>query len=159
MNIRHSFFAAAMVTAGWLVLPATVQAAAFTPGASTLVQEKSSLIETVQGRGRAVRGGGAARGAAVRGGGRGRAAVNVNRRTNVNVNRSVNVNRRVYINRPYQGRYWRPGVGWAVGSVVAVGALSAAAAAAYAPPPPNPAYCWYYTDPSYTIGYWAECTQ
>jgi len=34
---------------------------------------------------------------------------------------------------------------------------SAAAAAAYAPPPPAPDLCWYYSDPSYRVGYWAEC--
>jgi len=59
--------------------------------------------------------------------------------------------------RPWRGRYWRPGVGWAVGSIVAIGALSAAAAAAYAPPPPGPGLCWYYTDPSFRVGYWAAC--
>lgn len=59
--------------------------------------------------------------------------------------------------RPYYGRYWRPGVGWAVGSVVALGVLGAAAAAAYAPPPPDPGACWYYTDPSQTQGYWDAC--
>jgi hypothetical protein len=62
-----------------------------------------------------------------------------------------------YLHRPWTGRYWRPGVGWVTGSVVAVGVLSAAAAAAYAPPPPAPGYCWYYTDPSYRAGYWALC--
>jgi hypothetical protein len=62
-----------------------------------------------------------------------------------------------YLHRPWTGRYWRPGVGWVTGSVVAVGVLTAAAAAAYAPPPPAPGYCWYYTDPSYRAGYWALC--
>jgi hypothetical protein len=62
-----------------------------------------------------------------------------------------------YVHRPWRGRYWRPGVGWAVGSVVAIGVLAAAAAAAYAPPPPGPGYCWYYTDPTYRAGYWAAC--
>jgi hypothetical protein len=38
-----------------------------------------------------------------------------------------------------------------------IGALSAAAAAAYAPPPPAPGLCWYYSDPSYRVGYWAAC--
>jgi hypothetical protein len=57
-----------------------------------------------------------------------------------------------YVHRPWRGRYWRPGVGWAVGSVVAVGVLTAAAAAAYAPPP-APGLCWYYTDPGYRAGY------
>jgi len=59
--------------------------------------------------------------------------------------------------RPWRGRYWRPGVGWAVGSIAIIGALSAAAAAAYAPPPPAPGLCWYYSDPSYRVGYWAAC--
>jgi hypothetical protein len=62
-----------------------------------------------------------------------------------------------YVHRPWRRRYWCPGIGWAVGSVVAVGVLTAAAAAAYAPPPPAPGLCWYYTDPGYRAGYWAEC--
>jgi hypothetical protein len=62
-----------------------------------------------------------------------------------------------YVHRPWTGRYWRPGIGWVTGSVVAVGVLTATAAAAYAPPPPAPGYCWYYTDPSYRTGYWALC--
>jgi len=62
-----------------------------------------------------------------------------------------------YLHRPHRVRYWRPGVGWAVGSIVAVGVLSAAAAAAYAPPPPADGLCWFYTDPTYRAGYWAAC--
>jgi hypothetical protein len=57
----------------------------------------------------------------------------------------------------WHGSYWRPGVGWAVGSVVAIGMLTAAAAAAYAPPPPAPGFCWYYTDATRRAGYWDRC--
>ncbi|MCW2282604.1 hypothetical protein M2323_000365 [Rhodoblastus acidophilus] len=57
----------------------------------------------------------------------------------------------------WHGSYWRPGVGWAVGSVVAIGMLTAAAAAAYAPPPPSPGLCWYYTDSTRRAGYWDRC--
>lgn len=62
-----------------------------------------------------------------------------------------------HLHRHHRVRYWRPGFGWAVGSIVAIGALSAAAAAAYAPPPPAEGLCWYYTDSSYRVGYWAGC--
>jgi hypothetical protein len=61
--------------------------------------------------------------------------------------------------RPYYGSYWRPGYGWATAAgLVAVGVLAATAASSYAvPPPPNPAYCWFYTDQTYQTGYWAPC--
>jgi Ni/Co efflux regulator RcnB len=60
---------------------------------------------------------------------------------------------------PWYGSYWRPGYGWAVAAgIVAVGVLAATAATAYSvPPPPNPAYCWFYTDQTFQVGYWAPC--
>lgn len=60
---------------------------------------------------------------------------------------------------PWYGNYWRPGYGWvAAAGLVAVGVLWANAAMAYSvPPPPNPDYCWFYTDQTYQTGYWAPC--
>jgi hypothetical protein len=120
-------------------------------------------------RGRAVargpRGGIAARGrygAAVRGP-RGNVAVSrrgaVNRRV---VNRRV-VNRTV-VRRPVvvapgwrrpAGYWWRPGGAIAAGA--AVGFVTAAAAASYAGAPPAAGYCWYYTNPQRTQGFWDVC--
>jgi hypothetical protein len=51
--------------------------------------------------------------------------------------------------------WWRPGTAIAAGA--AVGFVTAAAAAAYAGAPPAPNYCWYYTDPSRTKGFWDVC--
>lgn len=62
-----------------------------------------------------------------------------------------------HLHRPYRVRYWRPGIGWAIGTVAAVGVMTAAAAAAYAPSPPAEGMCWFYTDSSYRAGYWGEC--
>jgi hypothetical protein len=44
---------------------------------------------------------------------------------------------------------WRPGG--------AIGFVAAATAAAWAGAPPAPGYCWYYTDPSRTQGFWDVC--
>ena len=51
--------------------------------------------------------------------------------------------------------YWRPGGAIAAGA--AIGFVGAAAAAAYAGSPPAPGYCWYYTDPQRTQGFWDIC--
>lgn len=50
--------------------------------------------------------------------------------------------------------WWRPG-----GAVAAGAALGfiAASAATWAGPPPGPTYCWFYTDPSRTKGFWDIC--
>lgn len=54
------------------------------------------------------------------------------------------------------GYWWRPGGAIAAGA--AIGFVSAAAAGAYiASRPPAPGYCWYYTDPSRTRGFWDVC--
>ena len=48
------------------------------------------------------------------------------------------------------GYWWRPGA--------AVGFVSAAAATAYVNSrPPAPGYCWYYTNPQRTRGFWDVC--
>jgi hypothetical protein len=51
--------------------------------------------------------------------------------------------------------YWRPGGAIAAGA--AIGFVAAASAAAYAGAPPAPGYCWYYTDPGRTQGFWDVC--
>jgi hypothetical protein len=51
--------------------------------------------------------------------------------------------------------HWRPGGAIAAGA--AIGFVAAATAAAWAGAPPAPGYCWYYTDPSRTQGFWDAC--
>jgi len=51
--------------------------------------------------------------------------------------------------------YWRPGGAIAAGA--AIGFVAAASAVAYAGSPPAPGYCWYYTDPGKTQGFWDVC--
>jgi hypothetical protein len=51
--------------------------------------------------------------------------------------------------------YWRPGGAIAAGA--AIGFVAAATAAAWAGSPPAPGYCWYYSDPSRTQGFWDVC--
>jgi hypothetical protein len=51
--------------------------------------------------------------------------------------------------------HWGPGGAIAAGA--AIGVLGAAAVAAWAPPPPAPGLCWYYTDPSQRNGFWDAC--
>jgi len=51
--------------------------------------------------------------------------------------------------------HWRPG--GAIASGAAIGFVAAATAAAWAGSPPAPGYCWYYTDPSRTQGFWDVC--
>ena len=50
---------------------------------------------------------------------------------------------------------WAPG--GAVAAGVAVGFLSAAAVTAWAPPPPQPGLCWYYTQSGQQNGFWDVC--
>ena len=51
--------------------------------------------------------------------------------------------------------YWRPGGAIAAGA--AIGFVAAATAAAWAGAAPAPGYCWYYTDPGRTQGFWDAC--
>ena len=60
------------------------------------------------------------------------------------------------------GGWARPGwYRWAPGGAIAAGAalgfIAAATVGAWAGPPPGPGYCWYYTDPSQTQGFWDAC--
>lgn len=51
--------------------------------------------------------------------------------------------------------WWRPGGAIAAGA--AIGFVGAAAAAAYAGSPPASGYCWFYTNPQRTQGFWDIC--
>jgi hypothetical protein len=53
--------------------------------------------------------------------------------------------------------HWRPGGAIAAGA--AIGFVTAATAVAWAGAPPAPGYCWYYTDPGQTQGFWDVCPQ
>ncbi len=96
---------------------------------------------------------------------------------NVNINR--NVNRNMHVGGPgyHGGGVYHGGVGyhggvyrgawagrpyrWAPGGAIAAGAaigvLGYGAAVAWAPPPPQPGLCWYYSDPSQRNGFWDTC--
>ncbi|MCS0461287.1 MULTISPECIES: hypothetical protein [Rhizobium] len=52
-------------------------------------------------------------------------------------------------------RYWRPGGAIAAGA--AIGFVAGATAASIAGTPPKPGYCWYYTTPAKTTGFWDVC--
>lgn len=84
------------------------------------------------------------------------ANVNVNRNANVNVNRNVGYHGGVYhgawVGRPYR---WAPGGAIAAGA--AIGFIAAGTAVAWAPPPPQPGLCWYYTDATQRAGFWDTC--
>ena len=98
---------------------------------------------------------------------------NVNMNVNRNVNRNVRVGgpgyhgggvyhgavgyhggvyRGAWAGRPYR---WAPGGAIAAGA--AIGFIGYGAAVAFAPPPPQPGLCWYYTDPSQRNGFWDSC--
>lgn len=52
--------------------------------------------------------------------------------------------------------WWHPGL--AIASGAAIGFATAAAATAYAnSQPPAPGYCWFYTNPQRTQGFWDVC--
>jgi hypothetical protein len=61
----------------------------------------------------------------------------------------------------YGPRYVRPAYRWGPGGAIAAGAalgfVAAGTAAAWAGAAPAPGYCWYYTDPSRTQGFWDIC--
>ncbi len=82
--------------------------------------------------------------------------MNVNRNVNVNVNRNVGYHGGVYrgawVGRPYR---WAPGGAIAAGA--AIGFIAAGTAVAWAPPPPQPGLCWYYSDSTQRNGFWDTC--
>jgi hypothetical protein len=59
------------------------------------------------------------------------------------------------------GGFVRPAYRWGPGGAIAAGAalgfVAAGTAAAWAGAAPAPGYCWYYTDPSRTQGFWDVC--
>src|SRR5450755_3062750 len=59
------------------------------------------------------------------------------------------------------GGWVRPAYRWGPGGAIAAGAaigfVAAGTAAAWAGAAPAPGYCWYYTDPSRTQGFWDVC--
>src|SRR6267143_1737757 len=138
-----------------LGITASPASALVTGAGSSLLQQlkqDSPVIEVrARGGGVAVRGGGAVRRTTVVG-----PRGNVASRTVVRGGAVV----RPGVARP--GRwvrpthyYWRPGGAIAAGA--AIGFVAAATAVAWAGSPPAPGYCWYYTDPSRTQGFWDAC--
>ena len=130
--------------------------AASFPGASLIPQAAPDLIETVQHRrGGAVRRGSVARGP--RGGVVARRGTAVARPGFRPGYRPIPVRPiRPAWRRP-PGYWWRPGAAVAAGA--ALGFVTAAAATAYVGQPPAPGYCWYYTNPQRTQGFWDVCPQ
>jgi hypothetical protein len=111
-------------------------------------------------RGGAYRGGAYRRGVAVgpRGGVAYRRGVAVGPRGGVyRGGAAVAVRRPVLVGGVYRpnGAWWRPGGAIAAGA--AIGFVTAATAAVWAGAPPAGGYCWYYTDPSRTSGFWDVC--
>lgn len=169
--IRNKVVVLGLYLAGLMAL-ALPEPATASPLMSTrsLVDDAPSLIEQVR-----VRGGGHVRGRAVARGPRGGVAVRGRYgaavrgpRGNVAVSRRGVVNRRgvnrTVVRRPVvvapgwrrpAGYWWRPGGAIAAGA--AVGFVTAAAAASYAGSPPAAGYCWYYTNPQRTQGFWDVC--
>jgi hypothetical protein len=128
--------AAAIGLAGFAItaLPAS---ALVTGASSSLLQQlkQDNPIVEVPARGG---------GAAVRSGGAVRRTTVVGPRDNV---ASQTVVRRGDVVRP----------GGAIAAGAAPGFVAAATAVAWAGSPPAPGYCWYYTDPSRTQGFWDVC--
>jgi hypothetical protein len=76
-------------------------------------------------------------------------------------NWSRNWNGKNWNGKNYHGghvRYWnrKPYYGDFIGGVV-LGTILGVGAVGVAPPPPGPQFCWYWTDPSMTRGYWDYC--
>ncbi len=157
---------------GCLLLPHQASAAAM-PLVPQLGSAAPSLVDDVQYRGMAGRRGVVVgpRGGAIAGRGfvargprgavAGRGFVARGPRGNVVAGRSA-VARPGY--RPVPVRPWvRPASYWwhpglAIASGAAIGFVTAAAASAYADSrPPAPGYCWFYTDPQHTQGFWDVC--
>jgi hypothetical protein len=156
-----SAIALALAGSSIAISPASAAFAGMGSAPQYQLMDASPLVEV------AVRRGGVARGGAARGG--------VARRTTVVGPRggaaSRTVVRRGGAVRPGVGRpgvvagggrwvrparyTWRPGGAIAAGA--AIGFVTAATAAAWAGAPPVAGYCWYYTDPGRTQGFWDVC--
>lgn len=172
--LRVSFLASALL----IGILAPIEASAISAGPP---MEDSSLqsAEYVQYRGRAVRRGGMVgpRGGAIarrgyvargpRGAVAGRGYVARGPRGNVVAGRGRVAVRPGYRPVPIRPGYragwvrpasywWHPGM--AVASGAAIGFATAAAASAYInSQPPAPGYCWFYTNPERTQGFWDVC--
>ena len=149
MNLKICIAAAALL----LIPISQASARPVTPAASIALDQEAAGVETVQHRG----GRFAGRGGVSRPARPAYRPVRPTHRPAYRPGRPIYRPAIGHLHRHHRVRYWRPGIGWAVGGIVAIGALSAAAAAAYAPPPPAEGLCWYYTDATYRIGYWAGC--
>jgi hypothetical protein len=144
--VCRTFFALVLSSAA-IVLAQSPASALGAPGAGVLqsqIKQNSDVITVYVVR----------RGAAVR------------RRTVVGPRGGVasrTVVRRGAVVRPgVRGAWVRPGwYRWAPGGAIAAGAaigfVTAATAVAWAGAPPAPGYCWYYSDPSRTKGFWDAC--
>lgn len=169
-----SFLTKALAAAVFLSLLPASEALAGAPVASGKQLEAPRFLETVQGRvvaGRGVavgpRGGAVARrGYVARGPGGGVVAgggyVARGPRGNVVAGRGAAVAGPGYRPVPVQpwarpaSYWWHPGM--AVVSGAAIGFVTAAAATTYANSrAPAPGYCWYYTNPQRTQGFWDAC--
>jgi hypothetical protein len=136
-------------------------ASALVTGAGSSLQQQlkqdSAVVEVrARGGGRAVRGGGAVRRTTVvgpRGGAASRTVVRGGAVARPGVVRAGVVRPGGWVRPAHY--HWRPGGAIAAGA--AIGFVAAATAAAWAGSPPAPGYCWYYTDPSRTQGFWDVC--
>jgi hypothetical protein len=170
MAMKTFAAAACLVSASVFATPtnsASLREYTLSPGASSLAKHDisdnwsdldRSFVARYRGRGGVVyRGGNVHRGVYTHN--RGYVRGNVYRAGVVgNPGRGVLVRRPVLVGgvyRPY-GAYWAAGGALAAGA--AIGYLAASAATAYGTPP-APGYCWYYTDPSQTQGFWDVCPQ
>ena len=67
----------------------------------------------------------------------------------------------VLVRSPRSSGWVRPAYGWAPGRAVeagaAIGYLTGPAAKAWAPLPPAPGLCWYYTAATRRKGFWDAC--
>jgi hypothetical protein len=137
-------------------LPASALAGRADSSLQQQLKQDSAVVEVrARGGGRAVRGGGAVRRTTVVGprGAASRTVVRGGAVARPGVVRAGVVRPGGWV-RPAHYT-WRPGGAIAAGA--AIGFVAAATAASWAGSPPAPGYCWYYTDPSQTQGFWDAC--
>ncbi len=147
----------AILLSASLSVPAVSAVPIVSPADTSIHYGVDEFSSVERGGGRA---GGGARAAPARPGGGGRANFNAGRGPGVGRGPNVNVNRRgnfaVAGRRPYRGWVRRPYYGRVLGGVV-LGTIIAAAIVGTAPVAPAPNMCWFWSDPSYTQGYWDYC--
>ena len=150
----------AILLSASLSVPA-VSAAPIPSPADTSIHNGVDEFSSVERPGGGRAGGGRAAPGPARAGG-GRANFNPGRQGNFNRGPNVNVYRRggnvaVVGRRPYRGWAHRPYYGTVLGGVV-LGTIITAAIIGTAPVAPAPNMCWFWSDPSYTQGYWDYCS-